>query len=99
MPDCSIVDSIAQNKPADPKVFHMWNPDKVEASEVESYLEGAKQAWPHHLYTYQEEVALCYLSMKDYDCKEALKAMVINIDEIICLIRQLFDRFHVSLSF
>ena len=37
--------------------------------------------------------------MKDYDCNAALKAMVLNIDEIICLIRQLFDRFHVSHSF
>jgi hypothetical protein len=37
--------------------------------------------------------------MKDYDCNAALKAMVINVDEIICLIRQLFDRFHVSQSF
>ena len=40
---------------------------------------------------------LCYLSMKEYDCEAALKAMKINVDEIICLIRQLFDRFHVSL--
>lgn len=74
----------------------MWDPDRLSPREVDSYLESARQAWPHHIYNFVEEAALCYLAMKDYSCDLAINSMVENIDEVLILVRTLFERFHVS---
>ena len=43
-----------------------------------------------------EEAALYFLALKDYDCSKAVDSMVKNVDEVITLMRTLYNRFHVS---
>ena len=76
----------------------MWDPERLTHQQVDSYLESARQAWPHHLYSFVEEAALCYLAIKDYSCELAINSMVQNVDEVLILVRTLFERFHVSKS-
>lgn len=74
----------------------MWDPERLSHKEVDSYLEAARQAWPHHLYSFVEEAALCFLALKDYNCAQALSSLVQNVDEVLFLMKTLFERFHVS---
>ena len=75
----------------------MWDPDRLDSKLVDSYLLRARQAWPHHLYTFQEEIALCYLSLKAYNIALTLEGIKFKLDELINLIKLLFDKFHVRI--
>lgn len=74
----------------------MWDPSVLSVVQVDNYLVSARQAWPHNQFTFVEEAALFYLALKDYDCTKALDAIVHNVDEVISLMRTLYNRFHVS---
>lgn len=76
--------------------FQMWDPDRLSQREVDNYLETARQAWPHHIYSFVEEAALCFLALRDYNCEQAIESLVKNVDEVLILMGTLFERFHVS---
>lgn len=45
-----------------------------------------EQLWPYHLYYYQEEVALHFLHLKNYDANLALATVLYNQDQLIRLL-------------
>jgi hypothetical protein len=66
---------------------------------VDEYLVNARHAWPHSTICFVEEVALCFLALKQYDTVAAIESIRANVDEIVNLAKTMYDRFHVSGAF
>ena len=74
-----------------------WKPDVIPEESVGKststvfnfivyYLTELQKVWPYHLYYYQEEVALHYLHLKNYDVPLALMTASYNVDQLIQLL-------------
>lgn len=50
------------------------------------YLKELQKVWPYHLYHFQEEVALHFLHLKNYDVPLALMTASYNVDQLIQLL-------------
>jgi hypothetical protein len=53
---------------------------------IDYYLKNIEELWPIDQFHYQEEVALFYLHLKEYDVEHALTSLIFNIDELIKLL-------------
>ena len=51
------------------------------------YLTNLKLLWPYQLYKYSEDQALKYLVKKNYDIELALTTLVVNIDDLVVMLR------------
>jgi hypothetical protein len=70
-----------------------WKPDVIpeetvcklikQINFIEYYLTELQKVWPYHLYHYQEEVALHYLHLKNYDVPLTLMTASYNVDQLI----------------
>ena len=49
-------------------------------------MKELQKVWPYHLYYFQEEVALHFLHLKNYDVALALMTATYNVDQLIQLL-------------
>ena len=50
-----------------------------------------KLYWPYDLYKYSEDIALSYLVSKNYDVELALALVIVNLDDLVDMMRSLDD--------
>lgn len=50
------------------------------------YLKELQKVWPYNLFHFQEEVALHFLHLKNYDVPLALMTASYNVDQLIQLL-------------
>ena len=53
---------------------------------LEYYLKTIEHCWPYNLFHYQEEVALHFLHLKNYDINLALMTALYNKDQLVRLL-------------
>ncbi|CDW75948.1 UNKNOWN [Stylonychia lemnae] len=63
-----------------------WDPSKISEEALKEYLKNIELIWPHDIYHYQEESALLYLLLKNYDVQLALTSILYNHDELVKLL-------------
>eukprot|EP00347_Sterkiella_histriomuscorum_P008607 403344447 len=63
-----------------------WDPERISEFQLNNYLQNIENHWPHHIFHYQEEIALLYLQLKNYDVESALSSVLYNIDELVKLL-------------
>lgn len=51
-----------------------------------NYLKELQKVWPYNLFHFQEEVALHFLHLKNYDVPLALMTASYNVDQLIQLL-------------
>ena len=61
----------------------MWDPTRISTEAVDYYLKQMDKLWPYEQCHFQEDLALYYLHKKNYDVEEALKSVILDIDELI----------------
>lgn len=49
---------------------------------MDKYIEEVKKIWPYEKFMFKEELALHYLSLKNYDIIRALFSIIYNVDEL-----------------
>ena len=73
----------------------MWDPSRISERalgkprtliSLEGYLKNMEQCWPYEAFYFQEELALYYLMLKNYDLDRAVTSALFNRDELIKLI-------------